>query len=206
MLKHLSICILFLCSNSIAKECKFSWEINGLGFFLGKHEDHLVLKEDNYNIRSTVTPTSFSKILGMPFQERIIVLDKDLNLISKKEVNLKEKNEFNEWKPKANNTIEKINKSGDKEEISVSNFPFLDSTSFPYLLLIQNNLAKEYNIITTKKIIPTQIEEEKNTIKISYKNYLLTGFFENKFPTKIILKDGSVKIESKLVNKTCTDF
>lgn len=171
MLKKTVLCIfLTVTSSAYAQKCVYLWELNSLGVSIGSSEDEVYVSHNKIYINSIFSPSNFLRKFNVQNINRSINYDGNLNFLNKKELYLKNKKEFNIESNKE--IILAEGKSFDKK------FPLtVDSTSFPYVKNIANQIGQELpnqaNILTKNKVIYGEIQQHVDHLLTSGK----TGVF-----------------------------
>lgn len=205
MLKKYFLLILLNFTSSVyAQTCVYDWEISSLGLKIGKTQDKVKINNNEISIQSSFIPNEFLKTFNVHPINRHIIYDEQLKFIKKQEFYYKNKQEFKI-------TAIKEQFISEEKKYEIKHPLTIDSTSFPYIYNLSNNLGKDLppnvNILTKNKAIYGKLIKEADYFVTSGEKWSILVYFEpkNKTPNKILIKNETQNVTAILKEKVCTN-
>lgn len=187
-------------NNSFAQDnCSFSWNLSFASFDLGKSFDTIeLINQDNIRITSIYKPTDFvKKIFNKTSVKREVIFSKEKNsIISRKEFS--DNQLISNWKNLDNNFT-----LNDNLKFSLDDYEVIDSTIFPYLMILKNNNKNDVLVINNNSFYKTSLNFKENNILFKSDKAFGEVKLNNKEPVEWQFTNSGKKVTAKLIQKTC---
>lgn len=200
-------------SSCYAKQtvCESTWSVTAKGITIGVTTEKYINNNDTFEITSHFKPYAAVSLFGVPEIIRVAMSNKDNQLNYRKEiVNPDSENKITEWKMVAPTKWQKIVNNQSQEPLNLS-LTVIDSTMFPYLLMLNKINANNENKFTAMGKgdpypIVFSMETEENTIKVNSSvdnGYMI--FNKNNEPIKFGATQQGAKIVGTRTNWNCVE-
>lgn len=191
--------------------CESNWSVTAKGMKIGVTTEQYINHNNTFEIHSHFKPYAAVAFFGVPELIRTALGNQEGQLIYRKEiVNPNSDNKIIEWKMVANNKWQKTVNGINENPVDTA-LPVIDSTMFPYLLMLKKTtIASSNNFIAMGKDDPYPInfkmaEQDSGYQLESSVDSGMILFNKNNEPVKFGATQKGAKIVGTRISWNCAE-